>query len=79
MRKLGYAMPSAWAYVYRDAVTLPLVSNIPHARASLPAPFDARLQLLQFVFTKTLISNSDHPRGIKVDDMRVFLRSVCCR
>ena len=42
MRKLGYGMPSAWAYVYRDAVTLPLVSNMPHARASLPAPFDAR-------------------------------------
>ena len=42
MRKLGYGMPSAWAYVYRDAVTLPLVSNMPHARAPLPAPFDAR-------------------------------------
>ena len=49
MRKLGYGMPSAWAYVYRDAVTLPLVSNMPHARASLPASFDALLQLSQFV------------------------------
>ena len=33
----------------------------------------------RFQNSKTLISNSDHPRGIKVDDMRVFLRSVCCR
>ncbi len=49
MRKLGYAMPSAWAYVYRDAVALPLVTNMPHARASLPASFDALLQLSQFV------------------------------
>jgi hypothetical protein len=54
MRKLGYAMPSAWAYVYRDAVTLPLVSNMPHARASLPAPLDAILQLLQFVLGQLL-------------------------
>ena len=54
MRKLGYAMPSAWAYVYRDAVTLPLVSNMPHARASLPAPLDALLQLSQFVLGQLL-------------------------
>jgi hypothetical protein len=49
MSKLGYAMPSALAYVYRDIVMLPLVSNLPHARASLPAPLDTLLQLSQFV------------------------------
>ena len=25
MRKLGFAVPKSWDYVYRDAVTLPLV------------------------------------------------------
>jgi hypothetical protein len=28
MRKLGYVMPSAWPFVYRDAITLPLVRLI---------------------------------------------------
>jgi hypothetical protein len=28
MRKLGYAAPKSWDYIYRDAVTLPLVSDI---------------------------------------------------
>ena len=28
MRKLGYSAPKSWDYIYRDAVTLPLVSDI---------------------------------------------------
>jgi Ca2+-binding EF-hand superfamily protein len=27
MRKLGYDVPSSWAYVYRDAITLPMVRS----------------------------------------------------
>ncbi len=28
MRKLGFTAPKAWGYVYRDAVTLPLVGAV---------------------------------------------------
>ena len=36
MRKLGYVMPSAWAFVYRDAITLPLVRIIRGIHSFLP-------------------------------------------
>jgi hypothetical protein len=28
--------------------------------------------------SKPLIINSGHPRGVTIDDMRIFLRSACC-
>ncbi len=30
MRKLGFPVPKSWDYVYRDAVTLPLVRKMLH-------------------------------------------------
>jgi hypothetical protein len=71
MRKLGYVMPSAWAYVYRDAITLPLVRCAAVVTLAYFCLFLSHLnQVLQFVLGKLFEKQKE------MKTSKAFLRSI---